>query len=92
MQLLLAHGADPDTRSHDEHAHTPLHLATQHQHLHVVDALLAGGADPDVRDGHGATASMYAEGLDNAELLARLARAGAGRGVMVDQLISSRHA
>src|SRR5690606_27397182 len=52
---LLEHGADVNQRasfggaSHGEGA-TALHLAAQHDHVEVIDALLARGADPTIRD------------------------------------------
>jgi ankyrin repeat protein len=64
---LVALGADPSGRTTfggPEHgqAVTPLHLAAQNGDLAVIDALLAGGADPTIEDGiyHGTPADWAA--------------------------------
>jgi ankyrin repeat protein len=56
VERLIALGADPSGRStfggpsHGKSV-TPLHLAAQNGDLAVIDALLAGGADPTAKDG-----------------------------------------
>jgi ankyrin repeat protein len=51
VEWLLEHGADPNARwSHWNDLLTPLHLAVLGNHLEAARALLAGGADPTIRD------------------------------------------
>ena len=44
----LEHGTDPNVQ-HVEVGSTPLIAAAENGHLHAVQALVAGGADPTVR-------------------------------------------
>lgn len=60
VSLFLAAGVDVNAQSRD--GTTVLHLVATLQAappkmcLHIVDILLAGGADPGIRDGRGRTA------------------------------------
>ena len=49
VRLLLAAGADPNSRRQKVSAGTALMVATQRNHTEVLDELLAHGAEPDVR-------------------------------------------
>ncbi|CAG0910895.1 unnamed protein product, partial [Cyprideis torosa] len=59
VDLLLAHGADPNI--HDFFKRTPLHLASERGHHSIVDLLLAHGADVLATDIAGRTPLSYAE-------------------------------
>ena len=63
VRWLLDHGADPNAYwAHWDADVTPLHLATLHGHEDIVRILLAGGADPRIRDSkHGGDARGWAE-------------------------------
>src|SRR5262245_18781533 len=50
VRILLAAGADPDTRP-DMGGETPLHWAASSDVAEVAEALIDGGADLDARDG-----------------------------------------
>jgi len=58
--VLLAAGADVDARGDDPWSVTPLMEAARFGQSGVVAALLRGGADPEIRDGFGRPALMYA--------------------------------
>ncbi|HVH29119.1 MAG TPA: ankyrin repeat domain-containing protein [Vicinamibacterales bacterium] len=47
LRLLLSSGADPNQRGINDY--TPLHMAVAERHLHAVQLLLDGGADPESR-------------------------------------------
>lgn len=70
---LLQHGAPVDCRN--EYAWPPLHFAAYGGHARIVDALLAGGADPAATCGHGRTAQSWAEEAGHAAIAATLAAA-----------------
>jgi ankyrin repeat protein len=63
VKWLLDHGVDPNARwSHWDADVTPLHLAVLGGHADVVPLLLAGGADPRIRDSkHDSDAIGWAE-------------------------------
>ena len=54
-RLLLAIGADPNVRSRNATANTPLHAAVAGRHVDLVDLLLDAGADVNARDSNGHT-------------------------------------
>lgn len=58
VKLLIRQRAHADVRGPFER--TPLHAAALAGHLRIVDALLAGGATPDLVDHRGTTALMEA--------------------------------
>ena len=75
VELLLAHGADPDQRGLNDW--TPLHMAVAERNGAAIDVLLAAGADPTLRtriDDY-ETAREMAEQADLPDLAARLAEA-----------------
>lgn len=51
---------------------TPLHVASSHGHLQIVNDLLLAGADCDSADDSGATALQYASQEGSAQMVARL--------------------
>ena len=52
-ELLLAVGADVDSRNHE--GMTPLHLAARDGHAHLVQLLIDHGANLSTADGEGCT-------------------------------------
>jgi ankyrin repeat protein len=78
---LVALGADPSGRTTfggPEHgrAVTPLHLAAQNGDLAVIDALLANGADPTIKDGiYDGTPADWAANFGHATARDRIATA-----------------
>ena len=54
-RLLLAGGAEVDSRSGGKYLPTPMHMATDRGHSGVVSLLLQCGANVDYRDGDGWT-------------------------------------
>jgi ankyrin repeat protein len=55
IEALLAAGADPNRFEHDQYGETgPLHIAASLGHVEAAE-LVAGGADPNLRDGSGLT-------------------------------------
>jgi ankyrin repeat protein len=56
--MLLAHGADKDSKDKDECA--PLHYAVKYNHLETVRKLLAHNANVDARDDQSMTPLHYA--------------------------------
>jgi uncharacterized protein len=56
---LLAAGVDPNEL--DDQGMTPLHWAVYGGYEDVTEALLKGGADPDLRSWQGTTALWHAE-------------------------------
>jgi uncharacterized protein len=74
VKVLLAHGADPNARLHQEkptvrgldelqfEGGTPLALAAEVNNLDAIKALVAGGADPNIPTAMGTTPLMLASG------------------------------
>jgi ankyrin repeat protein len=60
-ELLIAEGADVNTKSGDEET-TPLHWAANRGHEEVVELLIAKGADVNAKDIGGYTPLDYTEG------------------------------
>jgi ankyrin repeat protein len=62
VEWLLASGANPNARSTADSRHTALHSAAWNGDLTMVKILVAGGADPTLRDAqYDATAAGWAE-------------------------------
>jgi hypothetical protein len=70
VKWLLDHGSDPNALwAHWEADVTALHLAAWHDHAEVVRLLLAGGANPTIRDSkHDADAIGWAEFFGRKEI------------------------
>jgi uncharacterized protein len=74
VKVLLAHGADPNARLHQEkptvrgldevefEGATPVALAAEVNNLPVIKLLVDAGADPNIPTVHGTTALMLASG------------------------------
>ncbi|WP_324793292.1 ankyrin repeat domain-containing protein [Streptomyces cyaneofuscatus] len=77
VRLLLAAGADPDRASGPEAGDLPLCGAACGGHTEVVEALLAAGARPDLREEFGFTALRWAVGLGHASTVEALLAGGA---------------
>jgi len=61
VELLLAHGADPNAKNQkDDGGSGPLHHAAYAGHLRIVEKLLAHGADPNAKDNEMGTPLGYA--------------------------------
>ena len=71
VRWMLDHGADPNVRwGHWDADVTPLHLAAWQGHAEVVEALLAAGADPTIRDSkHNGDALGWAEHSGRADVV-----------------------
>ena len=70
LRCLLEAGVDKDRRMDD--GLTPLHVASLHGHLQIIELLLSVQADFDATDDTGATALQYAAQEGAAQLVARL--------------------
>ncbi|MDQ0796933.1 ankyrin repeat domain-containing protein [Streptomyces sp. B1I3] len=77
VRLLLAAGADPDRASGPQAGDLPLCGAACGGHGDVVEALLAAGAGPDLREEFGFTALRWAVGLGHARVAEILLAHGA---------------
>jgi hypothetical protein len=75
LQMLLEDRVRIDAR--DAGGRTALMLAVLHGHSDAVDALLAGGADPNAADAHGTTPLQTAVATNQPAVAAALRRAGA---------------
>lgn len=71
---LVAAGADPNRKA--PNGDTPLHIAVHEDKEDVVDALLAAGADPCIKDKEGLIPERHAAGGGNDYIQAVLERAG----------------
>ena len=67
---MLEAGVEKNQRMED--GLTPLHVASLHGHVQIVDQLLLAQADFDSADDNGATALQYAAQEGAAQLVARL--------------------
>ncbi|WP_329212135.1 ankyrin repeat domain-containing protein [Streptomyces sp. NBC_00683] len=81
VRLLLAAGADPNRASGPEAGDLPLCGAACGGHGEVVEALLAAGAEPDLREEFGFTALRWAVGLGHARIAETLLSHGADPGL-----------
>ncbi|MEA3212139.1 MAG: hypothetical protein QOE70_5196 [Chthoniobacter sp.] len=79
LNLLLAHGADPEAK--DRAGFTPLHDAAEHGRTLAVRALLNAGAPPDAVNLAGRTALWQAASQDQSETVAYLLQHGADAGL-----------
>ncbi len=89
VEMLLAAGADPNVAntlalSASDSGYTPLMYAARHGLMSadgpwhdITNALLAKGADPNLRDAHGGTALSLAERNQYADIAHTLRQAGA---------------
>jgi ankyrin repeat protein len=75
VQLLLAHGANPDARNGA--GATPLWMAAQTGVVDVIDALVAAGADIEAKDVNGVTPLNKASQKNYAAVCSALMAAGA---------------
>ena len=75
VQLLLAAGADPDTRQTD--GATALHWAAYQEDVDMLAALVQAGANVNITNRLGASPLYLAAKSGNAELIERLLNAGA---------------
>jgi ankyrin repeat protein len=78
VQQLLAAESKPNVNALDQSGQTALILACQHPKADpgVVKALLAAGADLNLRSRTGYTALTWAQARNNAEVMRLLRRAG----------------
>ncbi|MEV5195540.1 MULTISPECIES: ankyrin repeat domain-containing protein [Streptomyces] len=81
VRLLLSVGADPNRASGPEAGDLPLCGAACGGHTEVVEALLAAGAWPDLREEFGFTALRWACGLGHARIAELLLDHGADPGL-----------
>jgi hypothetical protein len=66
VNLLLAHGADPNARTST--GYTPLMMAARHDEVSIARRLLAAGAQIDAKDNQGITALSHAIADDSAKV------------------------
>ena len=69
VDALIGHGAD--VNAVDNTGETPLHRAMSRRRLEASKVLLEAGADPNIKNFHGATATLYSAmaGPDNLSLV-----------------------
>lgn len=67
LELMISFGADVNART--LRGYTPLMMAALHNHIHVLQALLAAAADPSLRDCDGRAARDLARSTAASELL-----------------------
>ncbi|WP_445401862.1 ankyrin repeat domain-containing protein [Zobellella sp. An-6] len=82
MKLLVAAGADPNTRVNNQYKWTPLHRAANSGHYDTTEALLQLGANPALGDTDGDTALDLAidRGYEKTSATLRRYRAPTNRG------------
>ncbi|KAL2847802.1 ankyrin repeat-containing domain protein [Aspergillus pseudoustus] len=77
VSTLLRRGVDPDSWD-GEYYWTPLHHAARLGHIEMSQALLASGADPDVKEDEGWTSLHFAVQRRDAQMVRVLVGTGAG--------------
>ena len=75
-RMVLILGVDPNTRS-SEHSLTPLHVASLHGHLDIVQFLVDQGANLDVLDSWRCSPLHNAAGAGHSDIVHVLCDAGA---------------
>jgi len=84
VRRLLDHGVDVEPVADNPSKVRPLHSAVAGRSPEVVDLLLQGGADPNVRQEGGFTPLMGAAAAGCEEMVRRLLEAGAEKGARTD--------
>lgn len=64
---LLNQGVGPDVK--DQNSYTPVHAAASYAHLHILELLLAHGADINITDDDGDTPLYTVEDIPTAQYL-----------------------
>jgi len=77
VELLLAAGADVNTRSRNPNANTPLHAALAGNHKLVAGLLIGAGADLNAADGNGWHPLHIAAANNNVDTMKTLIAQGA---------------
>lgn len=75
IHYAITNGADINITN--EHGQTPLILATNFNHLILIDSLISYGAEIDAKDDQGDTALAYASNNDTLHIMQKLSAYGA---------------